>query len=101
MDQEVEKELLDKGLLSDRQLDVLKVAHHGSTTASSQPFLEKLAPDTAVISVAENNRYGHPAAEVMERLETCCNNIYLTKKSGAVTIETNGNNYEITPYLEE
>jgi competence protein ComEC len=101
MDQEVEQELLDKGLLSDRQLDVLKVAHHGSATASSELFLGALTPDISVVSVAENNRYGHPASEVMERLETFCGNIYLTKESGAVTIETDGNNYEITPYLEE
>jgi competence protein ComEC len=97
----VEQELLGKRLLADRQLDVLKVAHHGSATASSELFLRALTPATSVVSVAENNRYGHPASEVMERLETFCGNIYLTKESGAVTIETDGNNYEITPYLEK
>lgn len=77
------------------KIEVLKVAHHGSATASSKEFLQRLRPDVACVSVGEKNQYGHPAREVMERLEQFTEKIYLTKDCGAITIETDGKEYEI------
>lgn len=48
--------------------DILKIAHHGSKSATSEEFLKKIKPTEAVISVGKNNRYGHPSEDVIDRL---------------------------------
>ena len=50
--------------------DVLKIAHHGSKTSSSEEFLEAVDPRLAIISVAKDNHYGHPSPEVLSRLDS-------------------------------
>lgn len=99
MDEEAEQEVLNT--IPDNAIEVLKVAHHGSATSSSKLFLERIQPDFACISVGEKNRYGHPAAEVMERLTAYAGKIYLTKDSGAITIETDGDIYRLKPFLTD
>ena len=99
MDEEAEQRLLEEHVLENMHIELLKVAHHGSATASSEAFLKQLRPETAVISVAETNQYGHPAKAVMERLNRFCKKIYLTKDCGAVTIDTNGRQYFIESFL--
>lgn len=59
--------MIDEGLLSD--IDVLKVAHHGSKESLSDTITSELSPDIALISVGENNRYGHPTNETLSCLE--------------------------------
>lgn len=80
-------------------LEVLKVAHHGSKTASSEMFLDRLRPAVACVSVGAGNRYGHPAPEVLKRLEQYCGRVCQTKDSGAIVIETNGTQYQVTTFL--
>ncbi len=64
----------------------LKVAHHGSKTSSSDDFLRKAHPEVSVISVGEGNSYGHPAQEVLARLEQNGSRIYRTDKDGEVIL---------------
>lgn len=64
---ETEKSLLASWNLP--KVHLLKVAHHGSSTSTSEDWLKKLDPEHAVITVGRNNRYGHPAQEVLKHLE--------------------------------
>jgi competence protein ComEC len=65
-------------------VDVLKVAHHGSKSSSSQAFLNRVIPQDSVISVGANNRYGHPASEVINRLEAIGSRILRTDEMGSI-----------------
>lgn len=65
---------------------VLKVAHHGAKTSSIQEFLEAVKPKIALIGVGENNNFGHPNAEVLERLKTNNIRIYRTDLNGEISI---------------
>lgn len=47
---------------------ILKIAHHGSKTSNTQNFLDIIKPQVALIGVGENNKFGHPNDEVIERL---------------------------------
>lgn len=49
--------------------DILKVAHHGSNTSSTEDLIRKIHPKYALIGVGENNKFGHPNNDVIKRLE--------------------------------
>ena len=68
---------------------ILKVAHHGSKTSSTQRFLELVNPKIAFIGVGENNKFGHPNDEVIERLKQYTNLIYRTDECGEISIIVN------------
>lgn len=68
-------------------VDILKVGHHGSKNGTSAELLTLLSPKIAVISCGENNSYGHPAQETLERLEQAGAQIFRTDRNGAVTVE--------------
>ena len=69
---------------------ILKVAHHGSKYATSKNFLDNVKPEVAIISDAENNRYGHPSQSTMDRLKAAGVKIFRTDLNGEITILTNG-----------
>jgi competence protein ComEC len=69
---------------------ILKVAHHGSKTSSSQKFLEKVSPQIGVISVGEN-KYGHPNKEVLEILEKYGIRVLRTDREGDIKVFSDGN----------
>ena len=70
-------------------VDLLKVGHHGSATASGTPWLAELDPAVAMISVGRN-RYGHPSREALERLAATGSDIWRTDRDGTVTVTTDG-----------
>ena len=70
--------------------DVLKVAHHGSRTSTTQPFLDAVRPRLALLSVGLGNDYGHPNAEVMERLDAAGVQVARTDMLGDVVVRTDG-----------
>lgn len=65
-------------------IDLLKVAHHGSATGSKQDYVDYVSPEYAVISVGKDNTYGHPNSEVVQRLETEGAEILRTDKLGDI-----------------
>ena len=77
----------------DVSCDVLKVAHHGSYTSSSDAFLKKTGAEYAVISCGTDNEYGHPHDAALNRLKkNGIEKIYRTDISGTITITTDGSN---------
>ena len=85
-----EQDLLD--YLGQRRIDVdvLKVAHHGSAGGTSQTFLSKLGARTALISCGPDNPYGHPSPETLSRLMKAGLKIYDTRRTGQIGILTDG-----------
>ena len=83
-EKEVELDLADSGAVIDS--DVLKVGHHGSKTSSSKDFLEAVSPEICVIMCGENNDYGHPHKEVLDRLKKYTDGIYRTDICGSIVL---------------
>lgn len=86
----VEKDILQADY--DLQADVLKVGHHGSSTSSSQAFLQAVKPKYAVISVGVGNSYHHPEEEALQRLQSIGAEIYRTDLQGNIVCTTDGKN---------
>lgn len=70
--------------------DVLKVAHHGSRTSSSAAWLAEVRPWLAVVSAGHLNRFGHPHAEIAERLRASATHVARTDEDGGVVVESDG-----------
>ena len=84
------------------QLDLLKIAHHGSRNSTTEALLQQLHPGAAIISCGSNNRYGHPHAELLNRLESAGVRWFCTKDYGAVIVETDkGGSVKLRGYREE
>ena len=84
----------------DNSIDVLKVAHHGSSGSSSLDMLSRISPRVSLISVGERNRYGHPHAETLERLEKVGTSIYRTDQSGAIIVSVDGADMKLREYVK-
>ena len=96
LEKEAEEELAVSGLL--KKTDLLKAGHHGSKGASGEKFLEQVHPDTAILSYGKQNRYGHPAAETVERLTQAGAALYRTAVSGAVTAVSDGKQWNFQTF---
>lgn len=84
-----------KTVTADVSADVLKVGHHGSDTSSPQTFIDAVNPKIAVISVGEDNEYGHPHAKTMKRLENSGCEIYRTDKQQTIAVVSDGKNIDV------
>ena len=100
------KNIEDKDV-NDYNVDILKVAHHGSRTSTSTEFLNIVKPEIAVICVGGKNTYGHPTAELLARLNVCNGGgpaaVYRTDRNGDVIIKltSNGTDATILPVILE
>ena len=74
----------------DISVDVLKVAHHGSRTTTTQNFLSKISPTYGVISVGAGNTYGHPTDDVLSRLENAGVLVFRTDLRGTIVFTSDG-----------
>jgi competence protein ComEC len=96
-EQEVDAALLADGSLSASQprVDLLKVAHHGSRTATTAPFLAATRPAVAVVSVGADNPFGHPAPATLDRLRAAGARVLRTDLDGPVTATTDGTDLRV------
>jgi competence protein ComEC len=85
---EVEREIRPR--LTHAPIRVLKVAHHGSRTSSSLALLSEWRPQWALISAGRGNTFGHPAPEVLQRLDAIGAKVLRTDLHGQITVETDG-----------
>ena len=83
VEEEVDPTLLGVGL---PRLDLLKVAHHGSRTATTEEFVSAVRPRVAVASAGAGNPYGHPARATLERLSVAGARVFRTDRDGSVTV---------------
>jgi len=94
-EQEAEVSMLTAGIVPD--VDILKVGHHGSRTASSMQFLESAEPGYAIYMAGQGNSYGHPHEETITNLCEIGAEIYGTDVHGTIIITTDGVTYNVTP----
>jgi len=85
---EAEQKLVSLG--ADLKADILKVPHHGSSTSSTEKFIEAVDPKYAIFSVGVRNRFGFPEPIVVNRYRKLGVQIYRTDQSGAITFYSNG-----------
>lgn len=97
--EEDELEMVDYYKGTDKlRCDILKVAHHGSKSSSSEAFLDAARPRIAVIQCGRNNFYGHPHKQTLDRLKERGIGVFRTDLSGAVGIDIHGSRLSVDLY---
>jgi competence protein ComEC len=91
---DIERQILPH--LTRGPIRILKVAHHGSRTSSSQELLSEWRPQIALISAGRGNTFGHPATEVLQRLEAIGATVLRTDRHGEISVETDGRDITVT-----
>lgn len=94
---EVEKKLLKEF----ENVDFLKIGHHGSKYSTCNEFLEQISPEIAVISCGQDNSYGHPAKETIDRLKKSGCQVEYTMKNGAIKIYMEKNKIGVERYVDK
>ena len=87
-----ERALMRAGL---EEVELLKVAHHGSGHSSSSAFLQRVSPEIAVVSCGLDNRYGHPDPETLQRLQSAGAMVFRTDQSGHVRAVSTGTELDV------
>lgn len=88
MENDLEQSLISRGSLG--KVDILKVGHHGSSTSSSQYFLNIVKPSFAVIEVGKDNKYGHPTDATIQKLKAIGATILRTDQDGTIKFSLDG-----------
>jgi competence protein ComEC len=81
--------------------DALKVAHHGSRTSSTEPFVAAARPALAVVSVGQDSPYGHPSGEVLARWRAAGALVLTTGERGTITISTDGEDLRAETFVKQ
>lgn len=89
LEEQGELALLAEGVLT--PVTIVKLGHHGAKTSSSPRFVDATRPEIGLVSVGKNNRYGHPAPEVMTRYDAVGSQILRTDQLGTVELLSDGN----------
>ena len=84
VEQGIDPTLLARGL---PRVDLLKIAHHGSATATTQAFVDAVRPRVAIASAGADNPYGHPAGSTLGRLRASGARVYRTDQDGSVEVD--------------
>lgn len=84
---DIEKEAEELILNENLNANILKVAHHGSSSSTTQEFLNIVQPEIALIGVGEDNKFGHPSSEVIDRLEKIDCQIFRTDNNGEIRLK--------------
>jgi len=95
---EIERALVPQ--LTPARVRVLKVAHHGSRTSTSQELLDAWHPQLAIISAGRGNAFGHPSPDVLDRLESAGTRVLRTDRDGEITLTTDGRELRWTTYRD-
>ncbi len=88
-----ETEMLESGLLLESE--VFQLGHHGSSTSNTKEFLEAVNPGVAIYSAEQDNPYGHPHTEIIERLKKMDITVFGTDQYGTIIVQTNGHSVKI------
>ena len=95
VEQEAEASMLVQSVVPVPDVEVLKVGHHGSRTASSMQFLQVIKPECAIYMAGQDNSYGHPHEEAIANLCEVGAQIYGTDIHGTVVVTTDGATYDV------
>lgn len=87
---ETEKIVLENNSLESLDVDVLKVAHHGSRTSTGEGFVKALSPEYAIISSDGGKKYGHPHKETIDKLNAFGSKIFRTDLLGTIIMKSDG-----------
>jgi competence protein ComEC len=98
-EKQVEYEMLSETESANLHADVLKIGHHGSKNSSMPEFLAAVAPQIVIISAGEQNPYGHPSQELLQRLEDNGYRVLRTDKDGAIQVVTDGRTLSVNCYV--
>ncbi|PKM66954.1 MAG: DNA internalization-related competence protein ComEC/Rec2 [Firmicutes bacterium HGW-Firmicutes-2] len=96
-----EHAIMNSSSLLNRDVEVIKVGHHGSSTSSSEIFLEQLNPTLSVISVGKKNPYRHPSDEVVENLKRWSKHVLMTKDQGAIRLKYRNGRASVQSMIKE
>ena len=83
----------------DMDVDILKVAHHGSRNSSLEEFIEIIKPEISIVSSGKNNQYNHPHKETIDTLNKYNSKIIMTKSSGEIDIILENDELEIYEFM--
>ncbi|HKC63695.1 MAG TPA: ComEC/Rec2 family competence protein [Pyrinomonadaceae bacterium] len=100
-DMEKEAEAALVNAQDDLGCDVLKVAHHGSHTSSTDAFVKATRPGLAVISVGLHSIFGHPHKDVVDRWRASGALVLTTGQSGTITVSTNGSDLKVETFVKK